>query len=778
MRGLLLKKNSHITRQCPPIWLICLFIFVFLAPAHGQEIDAPPQASPGFTPRSRDASGKEGLKFLRDSKAAAAVSADELLEDRERKRVIGRGFVDLRYLSKRVQADHIEVQTETRDAVATGNIIFQTENDRIIGSRIDFNLDSEKMVIYDAQGYIGGAYYITGNVIRRIAENHYEVIDGTFTTCEGDNPDWAFVTKKATFQVEGYAHLQAPLITLSGIPAAALPYAILPIKNKRTTGFLMPGLGYGNKNGMQVSPRFFWAINRWSDATFGIDRYTRRGTRLLGEYRYNLSNNTTGQIQGNIFKDGREETTLWDINALHISQFPRNNSEFKAVIEQASRRKLDRSLEEGLDDRIRQDTDTRLTYTQDLNNIPGQLSLAMRRREGIRENNGQLFQRFPELSLNINNAEIGTSIFRYNLRSSAVSFYRVEDNKTTILQRVDATPSISMPIQTVPWLGVTPNFGLRYTYWTDQKRDGDVSNNPGRNEQDTSPLAREMWFSSLNVVGPRYSKLYNGEIGPFRDFKHIFSFETQYSYTPAMDSDDRELIIPIDGVDSFGDQNTIQYGIVNRILTKFKKEGGYETRQLLTTRLQQTADIAEARREQNLSTEPRRTFGNVTLNIQSNPIPLIRFTHNTSYNVYEGEVDDHSTGILLQGGRNWYLGLDRAWGRKRNGTSAPREGRSDINFSAGYGITRQWFAEYLTRINKIENTTLEQSLILRYRGCCWGFNLTLTDTQDTSEIFFTFIIQGLLEGEEALTFERSRRVSKKGRFFGRGALTPYNFNEP
>ena len=779
MRGfLLLNKCSFFIRKGLPIWLTCFSLLFFLAPAIGQENTPSPQASPGFTPRNPDTSGKEELKFLRDPKAAAAVSADELLEDRERKRVIGRGFADLRYLGKRVQADHIEVQTETRDAVATGNIIFQTENDRIVGSRIDFNLDSEKVVIHDARGYIGATYYITGNVIRRIAEDRYEVINGTFTTCEGDKPDWAFVTKKATFQVEGYAHLQAPLITLSGIPAAALPYAILPIKTKRTTGFLMPGLGYGNKNGMQVSPRFFWAINRWSDATFGIDRYTRRGTRLLGEYRYNLSDNTTGQIQGNIFKDSREKTTLWDINALHITRFPNDNSEFKAVIEQASRRKLDRSLEEGLDERVRQDTDTRLTFTKDLKDIPGQISLAMRRKEGIRENNGQLFQKFPELSLDINQAEVGTSVFRYSLNSSAVSFYRVEDDKTTTLQRVDAKPTISMPIQTVPWLGVTSNFGLRYTYWTDQKKGGDVNDNPGRNEQATSPLAREMWFSSLNVVGPRYSKVYNGEIGPFRDFKHIFSFETQYSYTPTMDSNDRKLIIPIDEVDSFEDQNTIQYGIVNRILTKLKKGDGYETRQLLTAKLQQTADIAEARREQRLSTEPRRPFGNLTLNIQSNPIPMLQFRHETTYNVYEGEVDEHSSGLLIDGGRNWYLGLDRTWGRQRNGITAPREGQSDINFSAGYGITRQWFAEYLTRINKFENTTLEQSVILRYRGCCWGFNLTLTDTQDTSEVFFTFILRGLFEGEQAPTFKRSRLVSKKGRFFGRGALTPYNFNEP
>ncbi len=93
-------------------------------------------------------------------------------------------------------------------------------------------------------------------------------------------------------------------------------------------------------------------------------------------------------------------------------------------------------------------------------------------------------------------------------------------------------------------------------------------------------------------------------------------------------------------------------------------------------------------------------------------------------------------------------------------------------------MSRQWFLEYLTRINNVSNITLQQSIILRYAGCCWGFNLSFTDTQDISEVLFTFTMQGLIEGEKAPTFKRRQIVSEEGRFIGAGALTPYKFSEP
>ena len=713
--------------------------------------------------RESEPSKSEGLRFLREPSSSAALSADELIEDRERQRVIGRGFVDLRFLGNRIQADHLEVQTETRDGVATGNVVFQTGNDRLVGSRIEFNLDNQRAVIYDARGYIGGVYYITGEVVRRISEDRYEISKGSFTTCEGDTPTWSFQTEKANFQIEGYAILGAPQFRVLGLPVAALPFAIVPIKTKRATGLLPPRYGFSNKNGVFFSPDFFWAINDWSDATFGIDYYSRRGTSYKGEYRYILSPRSRGRFSGSYLRDTLESFSFWDFKGTHGSSFP-DGSSLTTDLDFVKREEEDRSLETNIIERTRQNTDTKVNYIKNLVGIPGQFRVGLRRQEGINENEDQLFQRAPELELQINNSRIGTSDFYYAQDSSFVSFFRVENDNTTNLQRFDFAPNFSLPIKTVPWLGVTPRFGLRETVWTDRKANSGVGSNPSRDEQKETLLSRELWSTGINVEGPRFSRVYEGEIGPFRDFKHIIALNGNYSYTPAIDSKDRRLIIPVDAIDESGDTNTLSYGVTNRVLTKLQLEEGFETRQLFTVDLSQTYDIAESRRKQNPET-PLRPFGPVVMNIQARPISLVNFTHRLEYSVYEGEISNHTTGLRLDGGKNWYFDFNRTWSLRRNGF--PQSGGSSfINLAGGVAVTPRWFIEYSTRLNKIENVTLEQSIIMRYEGCCWGFTLDFTDTPDRSEVFFTVSLLGILEGEKAPTFKRRRNVAEQGRFLG------------
>ena len=57
--------------------------------------------------------------------------------------------------------------------------VFQTKNDRIVGTRAEFNIDSEKLTIFSAYGFIAATYYIRANSIRRLSYDHYEVLNGS-----------------------------------------------------------------------------------------------------------------------------------------------------------------------------------------------------------------------------------------------------------------------------------------------------------------------------------------------------------------------------------------------------------------------------------------------------------------------------------------------------------------------------------------------------------------------------------------------------------------------
>ena len=143
------RKTRALCLRC-----IVFALAFFWRPPHPAAQSAPAGAqspSPATPPPASDA----GLRFLRDPGAAIAITADQIIEDRKRQRIIGRGDSDIRYLGNRIQADYIDVQTATRDGVATGNVVFHSGDDRLTASRVEFNLDTERMVIFDARGFIG-----------------------------------------------------------------------------------------------------------------------------------------------------------------------------------------------------------------------------------------------------------------------------------------------------------------------------------------------------------------------------------------------------------------------------------------------------------------------------------------------------------------------------------------------------------------------------------------------------------------------------------------------
>ncbi len=709
---------------------------------------------------------------MREPEASIAITADEIREDRERQRIIGRGAADIQYLGKRIRADYIEVQTSTRDGVATGNIVFQTKNDRIVANRIEFNLDTEQMVVFNAQGYIDTTYYVTGRVVRRLSEDRYEVQGGTFTTCEGDIPDWAFGFERATFQIEGYAQLEAPTMSVKGVPAAFFPWVVVPIKTKRATGFLLPGIGSSSRSGFQFSPSFFWAINDSSDATFGVDYFTKRGVRYKGQYRYAPDRNTTGEITGRYLKDELERANFWDVKGFHRTNFKGIGGNLNVAIDLQKRPTNDRSLEDNLQSRTRQNTDTHVTFTQNLPKIAGQLQLGMRRREGLGDSDGQLFQRAPEITLDIHHKHLKESNLYFNLDSSFTNFRKMENENTLRLSRFHIEPSLSLRLETLPWLGLTPEIGLRRTYWTHQKLDPGLNSIFAQVQHVESDLSREMWFAKLHALGPRYSKVYRGGSGPFRDFKHILSFETNYQYIPNNDVYDRSLIIPLDPIDELQNEHAIEYAIVNRVLTKLPTSEGLQTKQLFRYRISQTYDFVEARRKEGLYTRPKRPFGDIAFRLETQPYSRFRLLQQFQYDPYDSEISEHSTGVLLDE-KNWFFSVDRTWTRQRNYYPESVEG-SHLNFAGGLSLNKNLSLEYASRLNKTEKTTLEQSITARYFDCCWGLELTFTDTKEESEVFLGFSLIGLLEGERTFGFMNRRNALREdGLGNGSWATSPF-----
>ncbi len=667
-------------------------------------------------------------EFIEEPGQAVAITADVLREDKARKLLIGDGFVEVRYRGMRLHADHVELHTESRDGVALGNVVFETEEDRLVAERMEFNLDSERVTLYQAEGYIGATYFIRGEKVVRLSEDKFDVFGGSLTSCSGDAPLWHFRSPKSLIQVEKYAYLRSPSIWLGGAPVMYLPYAVIPIKAKRATGFLVPEVSVSNRDGFIFRPKFFWAPTRWFDATLGLDYLSKRGFQPNLEVRYKLSPETQGIHNFTYFRDMVLGGEFWKLRSNHTQKLPMA-FEGMLVLDIVNRSRLDEEFAEPLEERTRENTDNRLAITRRSGNIFLQLSGL--RQDGLREKQDQTFQRLPELTFNIDSEPLGRTPFRFDWRSSFVSFFRVEDRRRTTHQRLDLRPSLSMPYSPAPWINFSPFFAFRETFWTESLAE------PGGQVLSNADLSRELWTVGGSINGPRFERVFETPLKFLPGLKHLIQPEVSYTYTPAMDSEDRRHIISIDGVDGIEDENRLGYSLTNRVLGKVIGREGFAMRELLRVSLSQNYDIAEARRTQRRE-QKRRPFSPVSLDVVSNPSDWAHFSFRSDYNVYSSYVTNWSLNAELNGGKRWYLKAQREW---------QRDGDQFVTLSAGLSPVRSWFFEAGFRRNTLEDVTLERSLAVHWQGQCCGLGLRLVDWRDKTEVFLTFNLVGVLEGE-------------------------------
>jgi len=244
-----------------------------------------------------------------------------------------------------VEAD--EIRGERGAAVeAIGNAILVRDNIRIQGDRLRFDELTDEasgeghLVIQDtAKGFQvegpRGRLYVTakeGEIEQPVyrydppenvkdqsraghgqgeklffeGENHYRLLNGTWTSCKAPDPDW--YVKAGELQLDydrnqAVAHDMA--LVFKGTTILASPYAEFSLGRQRESGFLAPKVGMSTKTGFDASVPYYFNLAPNYDATLTTRVMAQRGVQLGGEYRY-LTPTYKGEIRAEILPDDRE----------------------------------------------------------------------------------------------------------------------------------------------------------------------------------------------------------------------------------------------------------------------------------------------------------------------------------------------------------------------------------------------------------------------------------------------------------------------------------------
>lgn len=232
--------------------------------------------------------------------------ANRLSKDLTTGRTLGRGNAYLRKGEREVFADKIEVDYDSQMATASGNVRIKEKDSTIYSEQGTYSLKNAEILLEKAV-VIRGKLVLAGESIRRLDADNYVIEDGSYTNCllkPAQGPEvmncpfaWKISGRKITITIEGYVSIYDGIFSLHQAPVFYAPYAILPIKTKRETGFLFPQYLYYGGLGSSITPPFFLDLGPWHDLTVSPAFFSQAGYHLGFNYRYQYSSGMNGDAK-------------------------------------------------------------------------------------------------------------------------------------------------------------------------------------------------------------------------------------------------------------------------------------------------------------------------------------------------------------------------------------------------------------------------------------------------------------------------------------------------
>ncbi len=215
--------------------------------------------------------------------------------------------VVITYKDRRVQADHIEYDSNSGDLTLTGHVVVigGANDERITASHGTYNLKTYTGRFYDVAGSVGIAvhpttsrsvytngspFLFTGRIVVKTGAHDYDIYDGTLTSCQLPRPDWLLLLRPLHLD-EDKARARNSTFRLLNIPILFLPYVTHPTDaEERESGILIPTIGQSTTKGFTLGEQVYMVLNRSADLTVGADYYASIGYAQMATLRLRGAN--------------------------------------------------------------------------------------------------------------------------------------------------------------------------------------------------------------------------------------------------------------------------------------------------------------------------------------------------------------------------------------------------------------------------------------------------------------------------------------------------------
>ncbi len=505
--------------------------------------------------------------------------------------------VDVRYLGMHLQADHVQYNSVSSQAVAQGHVVYDYQNEHLEADRAELNIASNQGTFDNVRGSIrldrhpnplllvtGNPLYFEAREVNRVTDDVYVVHHGWFTICDPRNPTWQFFAPEATVTLEKSVALVNANFRMFRIPLFWTPYATAPAgEHIRQSGFLLPILGNSNSKGFTVGDAFYWAPTEWMDATVGFEYFSKRGPGQRAAFRARPFENTSirysyygvedrgvpgvspPEKQGG-YEQQLEVQSLWT----HGWRFVTDLNQLSSL---TFRLAFAGTYNEAISSEIRSSVFLTNNFRGFSFNVD---SLNDRSFLELIPENSVLLRAAPEVSFSsVEQAPWRNLPVFFSFSSFAGAVHRDDQFITTpsFVGRTEFAPTVTIPIHFGDWLGVTTSATFRTTYYGDSfTANGDVS---GQSiTRDTGEFAVE--------IRPPTLERYFDRPGTRHRYKHTLEPFVTYRYVTGVNN--FSDFIRFDSNATLTDTNEVEYGINQHL---YLKEGDDQPVDFLSWKLVQ-----------------------------------------------------------------------------------------------------------------------------------------------------------------------------------------------
>jgi LPS-assembly protein len=649
-----------------------------------------------------------------------------------------------------LSADQMEV-FNGHQVVATGNVLFESETNRIAADRLEFDTTTRTGTFYNASGTVSLANRVDrsmfgtqepdamfrGDEIHKLGPDTYKIVHGAFTTCVQPTPRWEMVAGSVTLKLNDHALLTNALLRVKGVPVMYLPIFYYPVQDDdRATGFLIPTYGTSTVRGQSITNYFFWAIDRSQDATIEHDWYSKTGQAIGGEYRYELGGGNRGNAQFNLLNehsaayqqaDGSVKTTSAAQNFLMrggLSQALGAGFHARANVNYTSSLAVQQRYQQDI---LQTNNRTRNIGGNVTGNWKGYVLSATAEKNDTfyDEDSFTSTGGLPRISFSRGERPIGKSKIYFGVNSEYVTqIYKTEQEGVTRddrgLTRLDVNPVVRIPFTKWPFLTLNSTVSWRDTYWTESLNTAGV--------QIPDSVNRRFFDLQARITGPVFNRIFDTpNNGYATKFKHVIEPTVVIQRVTGIDVFNQ--IVRTDGTDTIvGGTTRVTYSLNNRLYAK--KESAREIVSLGITQSYYSNSTAsqfdpQYQSSYNASAKPKN-FSPVRIQSRVSPTGRFNIDFSTEFNSTAHTFTTFTASGSYSGNRFQVTG---GWSERRYLPDFPgfdnlALANHDLNASTTIHNPGNHLGGTYSFNYDIRNTNFRQQRILAfYNAQCCGINI-------------------------------------------------------